>query len=236
MKKFMSGLLAAVSALTMSISVCAASDLGPTVSFDSEKYSPYVHTFGNAADTNLTMELSEDSYRGYSLLLKESFTEGISNQYGGVYFDAADYGLSDFAGYSFTVYIKPAEKVSEAATRFELFTDGQQWQSKDIAVKETGIYTEYTISVPQNVKNTKFGISIPITDPFEGDVLYMDNATIMDSYGKEIANIGDFAEKSLAKAPPTAITVLTTILFVILILAAIAGVVLFAIKVLRSYR
>ncbi|MGN0665211.1 MAG: hypothetical protein ACI4KF_01660 [Huintestinicola sp.] len=236
MKKLISGLLAAVSALTMSVSVCAASDLGPTVSFDSEKYSPYVHTFGNAEESNLTMELSEDSYMGYSLLLKESFTEGISNQYGGIYFDASDFGISDFGGYTFVAYIKPAENVSKAVSRFELFTDGQKWQSKDIAVSETGIFTSYSISVPQNVKNTKFGISIPITDPYDGEVLYLDNVSIVDNYGKEIANIGDFAEKSLAKAPPTAVTVLTTILFVILILAAIAGVVLFAIKVLRSYR
>lgn len=234
MKKILSVLLAAAAAITMSLPVFAADD--PTVSFDTDSCLSYIHTFGNASETNLTYEAtSEDAYSGKSLLLNESFTDAITNKYGGIYFSASDFGLENFSGYTFTVRLKAESKLSKSTPRLEVFSDGSQWIFTAADSSQLN-WTEYSVSVPANVANDKFGISIPVTDGYDGTVAYVDSVVISDNYGKAIANIGDLEVHTAAQAPDKAMSVLTTILFVLLIIAAVVGVAFFVMKVLFSYR
>lgn len=242
MKKILSVILAAASVFTMSTAVFAETAKpktteAATVTFDTDVSLDYIHTFGNAEETNLTCTLSDtEAISGRCLELRESFTGSIGNQYGGFYIEASDLGLSSFAGYTMNVNIKATSDAAKATDMLLVFSDGSQWVSEDFLLEPNmGKWTSAKVSVPADKNNTKMGISIPITSDFDGRVALIDNITITDNYGKAIANIGD-VDTSLAEAPNTFVSVITTILFIILILAVLAGVALVVVKALKRYR
>lgn len=241
MKKLLSVLLAAAAAFTMSTAVYAepAKTDNPgeaTITFDTDKSLEYIHTFGNAADAGLTMELTDkDALSGKALKLSESFKGNLSNRYGGFYLDAADFGLDSFAGYTFNIYINASSKASKATSQFEIFTDGAGWQSVNFLTNNAGSYRVASIVIPANSQNTKVGVSFPIIQEFDGELGIFDDITIVDNYGKTIANVGDI-DTSLYQGPSGFVTVITTLLFILVILAVIAGVAYFIIKTMRKYR
>lgn len=241
MKKLLSLLIAAAAAFTMSTAVYAETDKSDsvgaaTITFDTEKSLDYIHTFGNASDTGLTMELTEkDAISGKGLKLSESFKGEISNRYGGFYLDAEDFGLDSFSGYTMKIYINASSKAAKATSQFEIFTDGEQWSSQSFLTDSAGSYRVATITVPADAENSKIGISFPIVSGFEGDLGMFDDITITDNYGKTIPNVGDI-DNSLYQGPSGFTSVITVILFILLVLAVIAGVVFFVKKALGKYR
>lgn len=241
MKKLLSVLLAAAAAFTMSTAVYAEPEKTDnpgeaTITFDTDKSLEYIHTFGNASDAGLTMELTEkDALSGKALKLSESFKGNLSNRYGGFYLDSADFGLDSFGGYTFNIYINASAKAAKATGQFEIFTDGAGWQSVNFLTTNAGSYRVASITIPANSQNTKVGVSFPIIQDFEGELGMFDDITIVDNYGKTIANVGDI-DNSLYQGPSGFVSVITTILFILVILAVIAGVAYFAIKTLRKYR
>ena len=238
MKKILSVLIAAAAAFTMSTAVYAENDSSgaATITFDTEKSLEYIHTFGNAADAGLTMELTEkNALSGKALKLSESFKGTLSNRYGGFYLEASDFGLDDFSGYTFNIYINASDKAAKAVTQFEVFTDGAGWQSVNFLTTNPGSYRTASITVPANSQNTKIGISFPITEAFEGDLGMFDDITLIDNYGNTIANVGDI-DNSLYQGPSGFVTVITTILFILVVVAVIGGVAYFVVKTLRKYR
>lgn len=242
MKKILSLILAAASAFMMGTAVFAESSseerpAAATLTFDTDEALKYIHTFGNAADTNLTYELFDaEAISGRCLKLEENFTSDISNQYGGIYFDAADFGLDSFTGYTMTVSLKLDSSVAKATDILLIFSDGEQWISQNLITEgNTGKWISGSVSVPVTNNNTKLGISIPITTAYNGRVCLVDNVVITDNYGNAIANIGDI-DTSLAQAPNTVTSVLTTILFILVIIAVILGVGFVVLRIIRRYR
>lgn len=238
MKKLMSIFMAAVSVLTMSTAAMAESvpTERATVTFDTDKCMSYIYTFGNASDTNLSYSVTADgSQEGRALKIEEDFTDKTSNQYGGIYFDSKDFGLDSFAGYTMTLSMKTNKASAKATDILVAFTDGDQWYSENYATSPTDKWTTVTISVPADKNNTKLGLSIPITEGFTGEVMMIDNMKLTDNYGKVLANIGDI-DTSIAKAPNGAVSVLTTLLFVLLVAGVIAAVVLIVKKVFWRFR
>lgn len=244
MKKLLSVLLAAAAVFTMSATVFAeapsADDKNKkedaTFSFDTDVSLDYIHTFGNAEDTNLLYVLSDaGAISGRCLKLSENFSEEVSNQYGGIYFDAADLGIENFAGYTFNVNMKISSQAAKATPVLLLFSDGAQWLSEKVSTDKSGSWITASITVPPTTENTNFGISIPITSGFSDDVALIDNISITDNYGKVIANVGDI-DTSLAEAPNTFVSVITVILFVLLVVAVILGVVYAVMKLRGKYR
>ena len=245
-KKILSLFLAAAAVLSMTAGALAADETeartaaapkdAATFTFDTDVCMSYIHPFGSAADTNLQYNLEDKAaVSGRCLRLSEDFNQDISNQYGGIYFLASDLGLEDFAGYTMTVKAKVTSASAKVTSNMVLFSDGVSWVSNNFTTDNAGNWITATVSVPADTKNDKLGISIPITSAFSGDVVFLDDITISDNYGKAIANVGD-VDTSLAEAPNTVTTVLTTILFIVLIIAVIGGIVLVVLKMIRRYR
>lgn len=241
MKKILSVIIAAAVAFAMGTAVFAEAEktdnaAAATISFDTEKSLEYIHTFGNASDAGLTMELTEkDALSGKALKLSESFKGTLSNRYGGFYLEASDFGLNNFGGYTMTVYINASSKASKAVSQFEIFTDGSGWQSVNFLTNNAGSYRTASITVPANSGNTKIGVSFPITQEFEGEIGLFDDITITDNYGKAIANVGDI-DNSLYQGPSGFVSVITTILFILVLIAVIGGAAFFVVKTIRKYR
>lgn len=241
MKKFLSVLLAAAAAFTMSTAVYAEPEKTDnpgeaTITFDTDKSLEYIHTFGNAVDAGLTMELTEKgALSGKALKLGESFKGNISNRYGGFYLDAADFGLDSFAGYTFNIYINASSKASKAVNQFEIFTDGAEWKSVNFLTSNAGSYRVASITIPANSQNTKVGVSFPIIQEFDGELGMFDDITVVDNYGMTIANVGDI-DTSLYQGPSGFVSVITTLLFILVLLVVIGGVAYFIVKTMRKYR
>lgn len=249
MKKILSILMAAVTAFTMSATVLAKGDdkseendssstavTKATISFDSDKCEKYLHTFGNAKDTGFEYTISDtNAMSGRCLKISMDFSSRITNKYGGIYFDAEDFGLTTFSGYTMTVNFKPTTAAAKATKSFMLFSDGDQWISTNFATSDAGRWGSESISVPADKNNSKLGISFPITEPFSGDVTYIDEIIISDNYGKAIANIGDI-DTSVTKAPNTFVTVITIILFILLIVVVVLSIVYIVYKLLWRFR
>ncbi|MGN1107552.1 MAG: hypothetical protein ACI4RH_12960 [Huintestinicola sp.] len=241
MKKFLSVLMAAAAVFTMSTAAYAEPEMTDnpgeaTITFDTNKSLEYIHTFGNASDSGLTMELTEkDALSGKALKLSESFKGNLSNRYGGFYLDAADFDLESFAGYTFNIYINASSKAAKATNQFEVFADGSEWQTVNFLTNNSGSYRVASITVPANSQNTKVGVSFPIIQDFEGELGMFDDITIVDNYGKTIANVGDI-DNSLYQGPSGFVSVITTILFILVIVAVIGGVAFFIYKTIGKYR
>ncbi|MDE6592272.1 MAG: hypothetical protein K2K57_04310 [Oscillospiraceae bacterium] len=245
-KKILSLFLAAAAVLSMTAGALAADEKeartaaapkdAATFTFDTDVCMSYIHPFGSASDTNLQYNLEDKAaVSGRCLRLSEDFAQDISNQYGGIYFLASDLGLENFAGHTMTVKVKVTSAAAKAAPNMVLFSDGVSWISQNFSTDSAGSWITATVSVPADSANNKLGISIPITQAFTGDVLFLDDITIADNYGSAIANVGD-VDTSLAEAPNTVASVLTTILFIVLIIAVIGGIVLVVLKMIRRYR
>lgn len=245
-KKILSLFLAAAAVLSMTAGALAADETeartaaapkdAATFTFDTDACMSYIHSFGSASDTNLQYNLEDKAaVSGRCLRLSEEFTQDISNQYGGIYFLASDLGLEDFSGYTMTVKVKVTAASAKATPNMVLFSDGVSWVSNNFSTDNAGNWITATVSVPADSANDKLGISIPITSAFKGDVVFLDDITITDNYGKAVPNVGD-VDTSLAEAPNTFTSVITTILFVLLIIAVIGGIVLVVLKMIRRYR
>ena len=92
-----------------------------------------------------------------------------------------------------------------------------------------------SITVPAGAVNSKIGVSFPIVSDFSGDLGVFDEITLTDNYGKTIPNVGDI-DTSLYQGPSGFTSVITVILFILLLIAVVGGVAFFVIKVRRKYR
>ncbi len=236
-KKLVSVAVAVLTAFSLGISVYAA-DSDPTFCFDSDSGLSNIQTFGNAEGVGLSYDISEDqAFSGAgSLAISESFTESPASATAGIYVNASDLGLTNFAGYNITANIYCTEAAAKETSMLELFTDGDIYNSVTISTAASSTWMEYTIYVSNTSSNNKFGITIPISTSFDGVVCYVDSITVSDMYGNTIANIGDTAEPIRSEGTSTVVSVLTILLFIVLIAAIVVGVALFVVKNLKKYR
>ena len=116
-----------------------------------------------------------------------------------------------------------------------LFSDGEQWVTANIPTSYPDDYLKVSLTVPAGLKNSKVGISLPITTPYDDVVCYVEDINITDNYGKTLPNVGD-VDTSLAKAPNKGLSALSTALFVILAVAIVGGIVYFIIDLKKKYR
>ena len=244
MKRLAAFFLAAVAAVTMGTTALAETTAtatatkndAATFAFDTKTSLNYIHSFGNAADTNLKLDISDTgALAGRCLTMKESFSQNVSNQYGGFYIDAKDFGMETFGGCTITVAVKVNKKVQKSAPNLVLFSDGEQWVTSQISVDNPDNYLKCTLTVPVGVRNPKVGISIPITTPYDDIVCWVDDLTITDNYGKKMENIGD-VDTSLAQRPNLGLSVLSVILFVVVAAGVIGGIAYFVITSRRRFR
>ena len=95
------------------------------------------------------------------------------------------------------------------------------------------------MTVPADKKNTYFGISIPISDNYNGTVACIDELKIYDPSGEMMFNVGDFSPEQLqaeTKGGSTFGYVMMIILFIVLILGVLAALAYFVMRLIIRYR
>lgn len=237
MKKILSAIAAAVAALTMSITAFAADTIDkPTMVFDDPVALDYVHTFGNVSETNLKYELSDDgAISGRCLVISENIAADINSRDGGIYFDAADFGLDSFSGYTMTLNMKFSKDTTKAVPSITFYSDGDLYVEELVSTAANNKWVTATVYVPAGKLNSHIGISFPIISKFSGEVVRIDNMKLTDNYGTLLANVGD-EDLTLAEKPGTFRSVMTVLAFILLIAVVVGGVILVAKKVFGRYR
>ncbi|MBQ8567837.1 MAG: hypothetical protein IJ446_01305 [Oscillospiraceae bacterium] len=242
MKKILSLIMSAVICGTMLAVPAAAEEekkenegTRPTVCFDTDESFQYIHTFGSAADTGLSYEITPETTRtNRALKISQDFAGSLTSgaEASGFYFNADTFGLESFAGTELSFYV-----YAEATGADELYfyTDGDIYLAENVSMTATPYWQKVTIEVPENVNNTMFGVLINSSTGFNDAVCHVDDLTVKDKNGVAIENIGDYKNVE-GYAAGGAASVLTIIVFVILILAVIGICVLVVIKTIKKYR
>lgn len=206
-----------------------------TLCFDTDKSvtDGILKPFGSYERTSLKMETDMIVFMSNaSLAISQDFAGELdsSEQNTGFYIDAESLGLDTFSGTEISLYVY-AQDVG--ADRLCLFTDGDiVLYSDNITMTKSPRWEKVTITVPEDVNNTKFGLLISSQKGYTGTVCYIDDLVVKNRDGVKIRNIGDFKEFTEAnKISPLGIA-----LFVLLILGVGAAAVFFTHKLKNRYR
>lgn len=244
MKKILSLIMSAVICGTMlAVPAAAAKEekkeeqetTKATICFDTDESFQYINTFGSAADTGLSYEITPENARtNRAMKISQNFSGSLASgaEASGFYFNADTFGLESFAGTELSFYV-----YAEATGADELYfyTDGDVYLAENITLTATPHWQMVTLDIPENVNNTMFGILINSSTGFNDVICLVDDLTVKDKNGAAIANIGDYKNVE-GYAEGGAASVLTIIVFVILILAVIGVCVLVVVKTIKKYR
>lgn len=246
MKKIIGAVFAAA-VMTFGGIVCSAAKedttstakASATFCFDTDAGLSKWENFGSADTANLTMSISNDrKVSGSALVIKESFDEPLPAKFGGIRLSSQQFGMSSFEGcrFEFDIYVDAA--VQGHTDEMKMFSDGKAWIEQIIDVDKQS-WVHYSMTVPADKKNTYFGISIPISDNYNGTVACIDELKIYDPSGEMMFNVGDFSPEQLqaeTKGGSTFGYVMMIILFIVLILGVLAALAYFVMRLIIRYR
>lgn len=206
-----------------------------TICFDNDGTFDKITLFGSYEATGLSYKISPEKARNNnSLEVTQSFTGSLSSgsEMSGFYYSADAFGLESFSGTTISLY---AYVPKSGADQVLFYTDGDIYMTAEAEQSDVPYWKEYTLSVPENVNNTMFGVLINASEGYDSVVCYIDDVNITDENGIKIDNIGDYRQYS-AKSSGGASSVITTIVFVILLVAVVGGTAYFIFKSIHRYR
>lgn len=207
-----------------------------TMCFDNNGSEDYLNLFGDTEETGLSYGISvQESVNDGSLCLSENAVEApIDTHNTGIYFNSADFGLENLAGCTLTVSIYPENSGADVV---EFYSEGDAFLSEEVKVTANPRWTPVTLKIPDDNKNTVFGVLVTSSEMIKGPVCYIDNLCIYDKNGNIAENVGDYQSIEDAEKSGTFSYVMMIIVFIILIVAVVGGVAYFIFKyVINRYR
>jgi hypothetical protein len=190
----------------------------PTLGFDADDWSKYISVFDETESNSLSLNSERDVvYQGASVKLTANLSSApdYSKEDApamGIELKAADFGLKNFDGYTLNFFARFNVNIEDLLYNNSIFIYGMDDEDN----MTTSTIKTITYSATSNVNNyekqfttfasgsntTRIIIKVPITEAYSGDVLYLDNLTLMtdegnlatvDTYnsGAEIVDKGD---------------------------------------------
>ncbi len=192
-----------------------ASAQGATISFESDKDVGLFSLIDSKDMAKMTFKQSDDqSVTGSSLSVMCDLTESIvdGSDYEGVCFKAEGLGIADFSGCKVTASIYFPEEAADAMTYAQIFctgTDGS-WEQASISIPSaTGKWGIAELECPSDAKPTTIGFKLPVVEPYSGVLCYIDNVSVTDASGNQIA-VSDNADNSTTTTEVTTTEATTT--------------------------
>ena len=237
MKKILSTFLAlSLSVFTLSFAASAeetsaaetgASDTNATFCFDTDaSLSDWSNYTGNT-DAQISMSISDKiGETGYSLALNSVRKTDAADVFSGTCFTSSSVGLESFDSCKITYSYYIPKEFAEYSDNLSFFTDGIVWTQNDVPTEKCEQWLTYTVTVPENAKNTKAGIYIPVTGKYSGPVAYIDNIKVYNADGKLVANTGDYKDVKITgeKLDLKTNGIFVSILQVVVVVAIIGGI------------
>ncbi|MGN0695942.1 MAG: hypothetical protein ACI4J5_04155 [Oscillospiraceae bacterium] len=242
MKKMISIAAAAVIGFTMTaFPACAESDeeteapaASSTICFDTDETLSYINTFGSAENTGLTYKItSERAAANGSLVLSEDYIGDSSTVNTGIYFNCADFGLETLAGCTISLKVYAYDAGADVLS---FYADGDIYISESIAMTANPYWETVTLTIPETINNTMFGMLITSSTGVKGDVCNIDELCLYKPDGTMAENIGDY--KMIEEGTSSGVNrVLMWVVFILLILAVLGCCAYFLLKfVVWRYR
>lgn len=206
-----------------------------TICFDTEKTLEYITAFGSVEETDLSYRItSEKADSNGSLAISESFLSDSDTQNAGFYFNCSDFGLDTLSGC--TISLKVYAPVS-GADELSFYSDGDIFLSESIAMTANPFWQTVTLTIPESVNNTMFGMLITASGAVNGEICNIDELCLYKPNGEMAENIGDFEVIEEGSASSGVNRVLMIIVFVLLLLAVLGCCAYFLLKfVVWRYR
>lgn len=206
-----------------------------TICFDTDTTLDYINTFGSVENTDLTYRITSDkAAANCSLVISESFLSKSGSQNTGIYFNSSDFGLDTLAGCTISLKIyAPSSGADEVA----FYSDGDIFLSQSVAMTSNPYWETVTLTIPETVNNSMFGMLISAEGPVNGEVCRIDELCLYKPNGEMAENIGDFKVVEESAGASGFNHVLMIIVFVLLIIAVVGCCAYFLLKfVVWRYR
>lgn len=177
----------------------------PTLAFDSDDWSGYVGIVDSTESGVYSLKKETDVvYQGASIklssVLKNAPDYSTDNEtVMGIAFEAEKFGLENFDGYTLNFYARFNTNVEGKLFDDSVYAYGENAENKMTSKTIKNIefsmssnvngYEKQFVSLPSNSNTTRIIIKVPVSSAYEGDVLYIDNVTL-------ISPVKDEADKS----------------------------------------
>ncbi|MCM1329377.1 MAG: hypothetical protein NC253_08030 [Ruminococcus sp.] len=239
LKKFFAVLTAAAALAVCSLTAFALEDGQAAYCFDTaDKLSDW-QTYGSVSETGFAFkQTTANSKNGEGCIaVSEKFTGEVSDTYGGAYVSASTFGLPDFGGCTISMSVLLNPEAEDYIENFSLYSDGMIWLETPVVGINSQTWTEFTLTVPANAENSQVGFTIPTFSPYSGEIVYIDDFSIVQADGTLIANTGDYKAKtaSSAETVSTGTNIILTVVLVVLILAIVAGIGVIVSSVIKKF-
>ncbi|MGN0691920.1 MAG: hypothetical protein ACI4K7_06205 [Oscillospiraceae bacterium] len=226
MKKMISIAAAAVIGFTMTaFPACAESEeeteapaASSTMCFDTDESLGYIRTFGAAEATGLGYKItSEKASSNGSLVITEDFLESSGDMSTGITFNCADFGLESLSGCTISLKVYAPDS---GADELLFYSDGDVFLSESVAMTSNPYWETVTLTIPETINNTMFGMFITTNVGIKGEVCSIDELCLYKPDGSMAENIGDY--KLIEEGSASGVNhVLMIIVFVLLIIAVV---------------
>lgn len=181
---------------------------GPTLAFDSDDWSDYIDVFDDTENNSYSLKSEKDVvYQGASMKLTADLKSvpdysTDSETAMGIVLKAEDFGIEKFDGYTLNFFSRFNVNVEGMLFDDSLYVFGENNDgevttatTKKIiysATSNVNNYEKQFFTVSKDTDTTSIVLKVPIMEKYSGDVLYIDNLTLMDSDSNSIATLDTY--------------------------------------------
>lgn len=207
MKKLISlmiGIAMAVSLLPISLAADEEGEVidAPTYSFDTSLRTMDFEVFGVGIDAGMSFGISKaEKVSGTSIEVKVKNTEERTEDFGGIWISADKLGLESFEGCRITMSIRTTAEYADVSTFMQLISTEPEWDQTNITTSLKDVWRKVTIEIPEGHKNKYVGLKIPVTVPYTGTIMYIDNVYVYDADGVLFENVDQYIVPEVTTPP-----------------------------------
>ncbi len=241
MKKILSisaVILAVMLSLTSSVFAEApVEDDSATICFDDSSFLNEWLSEGAIDAAGLSYKVGKDSYIGDgALVISQNITKAVpeDERFGGIYIESESLGLDSFKGCIVEANVRIDTAAAEYIHNFALYSDGVVWMDSSVSPETKGVWTKVTLAIPENADNGKIGFLIPIYEPYNGNVAFIDEIKITSADGTVIPNVGDMSRSINVEVEKEA-SLLETIINIAIVVVLVAIVVFCLIAIISRH-
>ena len=221
-KKIIAAFAAAVVMGTSSVTCFAVGDGEAAYCFDTADRISDWQTYGSVEETGFKFkQITAQAKNGEGcIVVSENVSEELDGAFGGAFIEASAVGLEDFGGCTVTMSVLLTSSAEGRVDDFSLYSDGIIWLESKSDELNSKTWTDISLVIPEDASNTKVGFTIPTYGIYMGEVLYIDDFSIVDASGKAVSNLGDYKAKTI-RAENTVASWVNIVLIAVLVLLVV---------------
>lgn len=228
LKKIFAAIAAAAVAGATSLTCLAVSDGDAAYCFDTNSRISDWQAYGTVDETGFAFaQTVKQSKNGEgSLLVSENISAESDDYYGGAFITAESLGLPNFGGCTITMSVLLADGAEENCENLALYSDGIIYLESRAENLSSKTWTDITLEIPEDASNTKAGFTLPTLKAYSGELVYIDDFSVVKADGTAVSNLGDYKMKTITSEDtvPSWVNIILVVVLVVLIVIIIGGI------------